>query len=34
LYAVADRLAQAEDDWQPFERTGLKALVYPSAGHA
>ncbi len=34
LYAVADRLAQAEDDWQPFERTGLRALVYPSAGHA
>ncbi len=34
LYAVADRLAQPEDDWQPFERTGLKALVYPSAGHA
>ena len=34
LYAVADRLAQAEDDWHPFERTGLRALVYPSAGHA
>lgn len=34
LYAVADRLAQAEGDWHPFERNGLKALVYPSAGHA
>lgn len=34
LYAVADRLAQPEDDWQPFERTGLKALAYPFAGHA
>lgn len=34
LYAVADRLAQDEDDWHPFERSGLKALVYPFAGHA
>lgn len=34
LYAVADRLAQGEGAWQPFERTGLKALVYPFAGHA
>jgi pimeloyl-ACP methyl ester carboxylesterase len=34
LYAVVDRLAQAEDDWHPFERSGLKALVYPSSGHA
>lgn len=34
LYAVADRLAQAEGDWHPFERRGLKALVYPFAGHA
>ncbi len=29
LYAVADRLAQPEDDWQPFARKGLGALVYP-----
>jgi pimeloyl-ACP methyl ester carboxylesterase len=33
LYAIADRLAQADGDWHPFERTGLKAMVYPSAGH-
>ena len=34
LYAVADRLAQADGDWHPFARDGLKALVYPFAGHA
>lgn len=34
MYAVADRLALPEGEWAPFERTGLKALVYPSAGHA
>lgn len=34
LYAVADRLAQPEDAWQPFERTGLRLLVYPSSGHS
>jgi pimeloyl-ACP methyl ester carboxylesterase len=34
LYAVADRLAQAEGEWHPFERKGLRAFVYPSAGHA
>ena len=34
LYAVADRLAQPQDNWLPFQRTGLKGLVYPSAGHA
>ena len=28
LYAVADRLAQAEGQWRPFERTGLRRLVY------
>ncbi|MBS0479616.1 MAG: hypothetical protein JSR79_09990 [Proteobacteria bacterium] len=32
LYAIADRLAQTEDDWRPFERSGFRALVYPSAG--
>lgn len=31
LYAVADRLAQPQDDWRPFERTGHAGLVYPSA---
>ena len=34
LYAIADRLSQADGDWHPFERTGLKAMVYPFAGHA
>ena len=29
LYAVADRLAQPEGGWWPFERTGVKGLIYP-----
>ncbi len=29
LYAVADRLAQAEGAWKPFERGMLGPLVYP-----
>jgi pimeloyl-ACP methyl ester carboxylesterase len=29
LYAIADRLAQPEDDWQPFDRTGVKSRFYP-----
>jgi len=33
LWAIADRLAQPEDGWKPFERTGARALVYPSSGH-
>lgn len=34
LYAIADRLAQNEDEWAPFERKGLlRTLVYPSSGH-
>jgi pimeloyl-ACP methyl ester carboxylesterase len=33
LYAVADRLSLAEGEWKPFERKGLKALLYPSSGH-
>ncbi|WP_137787773.1 alpha/beta hydrolase [Sphingomonas sp. 3P27F8] len=31
LYAVADRLAQKADDWRPFERSGLRAWVYPAS---
>lgn len=34
LYAIADRLAQAEGDWQRFDRAGLRSLIYPFAGHA
>lgn len=33
LYAVADRLAQSEGSWKPFNRSGLRMLVYPSSGH-
>jgi len=29
LYAIADRLAQPEGAWKPFDRSGLRALVYP-----
>jgi pimeloyl-ACP methyl ester carboxylesterase len=29
VYAVADRLAQPEGKWQPFARSGWRALVYP-----
>ena len=28
LYAIADRLAQPEGQWRPFERSGLRRLVY------
>jgi pimeloyl-ACP methyl ester carboxylesterase len=33
LWAVADRLAQPEKGWKPFDRSGLKGLIYPSSGH-
>jgi pimeloyl-ACP methyl ester carboxylesterase len=33
LWAIADRLAQADGAWKPFERTGARAWVYPSSGH-
>jgi len=29
LYALADRLSQSEDDWQPFARKGFGMLMYP-----
>ncbi len=29
LYAIADRLAQPEGRWAPFQRAGLKSLLYP-----
>jgi pimeloyl-ACP methyl ester carboxylesterase len=29
LFAVSDRLAQAEGQWQPFQRTGWRRFVYP-----
>ncbi|HPU15020.1 MAG TPA: alpha/beta hydrolase, partial [Polymorphobacter sp.] len=33
LYAVADRLAQPEGAWKPFDRTLLRSAIYPSSGH-
>ena len=33
LFAVADRLAQAEGDWSPFRRDHWRAAVYRSSGH-
>ncbi len=30
-WAVADRLALPEGEWKPFERSGVKAFVYPAA---
>ena len=36
-WAVADRLAQPEDHWRPFDRTGLyglKSLIYPDPHRA
>ena len=37
LYAVADRLALPEGEWRPFDRSGLRGLLYPdpkrSGGH-
>ena len=29
LHAIADRLAQPEGGWKPFERGGIKGLIYP-----
>jgi alpha/beta hydrolase fold len=29
VYAVADRLAQPEGQWKPFNRNGWRSLVYP-----
>ncbi|HZT56622.1 MAG TPA: alpha/beta hydrolase [Burkholderiaceae bacterium] len=29
LYAIADRLAQAEGQWKPFDRSGMRRFVYP-----
>lgn len=34
LWAVADRLAQKEGAFKPFDNSGLWQFVYPSAGHA
>lgn len=31
VYAIADRLAQKQDGWKPFKRSGLKSLIFPEA---
>jgi len=31
IYAVADRLAQAEGEWKPFKRRGLKRILFRRA---
>jgi pimeloyl-ACP methyl ester carboxylesterase len=28
LYAIADRLSQLEGAWQPFDRSGLRSMIY------
>jgi pimeloyl-ACP methyl ester carboxylesterase len=30
VYAVADRLAQPEGEWAPFDRSGWRSMVYPN----
>jgi pimeloyl-ACP methyl ester carboxylesterase len=30
MYAIADRLAQGEGNWQPFHREGWRAFVFPA----
>ena len=34
LYAIADRLALPEDKWRPFDRSGLRSLLYPDPKHS
>jgi hypothetical protein len=31
VYVIADRLAQPDGDWRPFERSGLRKLAFPRA---
>jgi pimeloyl-ACP methyl ester carboxylesterase len=30
VYAIADRLAQREGEWAPFDRSGWRGVVYPN----
>jgi pimeloyl-ACP methyl ester carboxylesterase len=32
VYAIADRLAQPEGAWTPFDRSGWRSLIYPDPG--
>jgi hypothetical protein len=29
IYAIADRMAQPEGTWKPFDRSGWRSLIYP-----
>ena len=33
VYAVADRLAQPEGEWAPFDRSGFKRMIYPTPAY-
>jgi len=33
LYVIADRLAQPESAWRPFDRSGLRRVFYPTPEH-
>ena len=34
VYAIADRLAHPQGQWQPFRRSGTRSLLYPRRGMA
>ena len=34
VYAVADRLSQPEGGWKPFDRSGVKAVIYPRPSYS
>jgi pimeloyl-ACP methyl ester carboxylesterase len=34
VYAIADRLAQPEGGWKPFDRSGWRSWIYPDAERA
>jgi pimeloyl-ACP methyl ester carboxylesterase len=34
LYAIADRLAQKDGEWSPFDRGGIRELIYPDPNRA
>jgi len=33
VYAVADRLAQTEGTWKPFDRSGFRSVIYPAPAY-
>lgn len=32
MYVIADRLAQAEDEWEPFDRSGWRSMLFGPVG--